>query len=122
MGGWSLVRLRLAAGLWEGRLTGPAGAAPPEMCATWDGGGIAAVQIDPDGDGHWTVRFRLPPEILSDGVRTLAIGPPDGDPLWLESVAFGDPLEAGLRAELAALRTEFEVLKRAVRRHLADGG
>jgi hypothetical protein len=52
----------------------------------------------------------------------MAIVPRGGDPLCRETIAFGDPLEADLRAELAQLRTELDVLKRALRRHLAEGG
>jgi hypothetical protein len=119
---WTLVRLRLAAGLWEGRLAGPAGAEPPPLAATCDGVEIAAPQTVPEGPGAWSVAFRLPPEVIADGTRTLAIGPRGGEPLCRETLAFGDPLEADLRAELAALRTDLELLKRAFRRHLADRG
>lgn len=119
--GWTLVRLRLAGGIWEGRLTGPAGAEPPPLAAMWSGAEIALPHVTPDGDGAWRVTLRLPPAIMTDGAQTLVLGPRDGDPLCLETLAFGDPLEADLRAELAALRTELDVLKRAFRRHLADG-
>jgi len=77
--------------------------------------------LEPEGEGRWTVTFRLPPALMTDGAQTLAIGPRGGDPLCLETFAFGDPLEADLRAELSALRTEFDLLKGAFRRHLAEG-
>lgn len=119
---WTLTRLRLAAGTWEGRLTGPVGADPPVLVATWRGGEIGSPDLAADGAGTWRASLILPVRVISDGTHTLAIGPRGGDPLCLETLAFGDPLEADLRAELSALRTEVEVLKRALRRHLAEGG
>jgi hypothetical protein len=119
---WTLTRLRLVAGLWEGRLTGPAGAPPPDLAATWMGEEIAQARIVPEREGAWAVTLDLPLAIMSDGTHSLAIGPRGADPLCLETLAFGDPLEAELRADLAALRTELDVLKRALRRHLAEGG
>jgi hypothetical protein len=119
---WTLARLRLVAGRWEGRLAGPAGAEPPALAATWRGEEIAEARIASEGGGVWTVVFDLPPAIISDGTHTLAIGTRGGDPLCRETLAFGDPLEADLRAEIAALRSELDVLGRALRRHLAEGG
>jgi hypothetical protein len=119
---WTLTRLRLAAGTWEGRLTGPAGAEPPALTATSDGADIGEPRLASEAPGQWKVTLILPASLMNDGTHTLAIGQRGGDPLCLETLAFGDPLEADLRAELSALRTEVEVLKRALRRHLAEGG
>jgi hypothetical protein len=119
---WTLARLRLSAGTWEGRLSGPAGAEPPALSATWNGVDIGEPRLASEAPGQWKATLILPTALISDGTHTLAIGPRGGDPLCLETLAFGDPLEADLRAELAALRTEVEVLKRALRRHLAEGG
>ncbi len=118
---WTLTRLRLVAGTWEGRLAGPAGAEPPDLAATWRGEDIGEPRLAPDGDRRWHVTLTLPNSLISDGIHTLAIGPRGGDPLCVETMAFGDALGADLRADLAALRTEVEVLKRALRRHLAEG-
>jgi hypothetical protein len=119
---WTLARLRLAAGTWEGLLSGPAGAEPPALTATWRGEEIGEVRLTPEARGRWKATLTLPVSLISDGTHTLAIGPRGGDPLCAEALAFGDPLEGDLRAELAALRTEVEVLRRALRRHLAEGG
>jgi hypothetical protein len=121
MGGWRLDRLALAAGLWQGRLTGPEGAEPPPLAATCAGVELPAPRTEAAGAGRWTVSLALPPTIMTNGTQILAIGPPGGDPLCLERLAFGDALGGDLAAELAALRTEVEVLKRALRRHLAGG-
>ena len=118
---WTLERIRLASAIWEGRLTGPAGAEPPALAASWRGAEIAVPRIVPDGEGRWTVTLQLPPAIMTDGTQTLAIGPRGGEPICQETFAFGDPLEADLRAELSGLRTDLELLKRAFRRHLAEG-
>jgi hypothetical protein len=119
---WTLTRLSLAAGTWEGRLTGPAGIEPPALVAIWNGEDIGSPTLADDGPGAWKATLILPATLITDGTHTLAIGPRGGDPLCFETLAFGDPLEGNLRAELSALRTEVEVLKRALRRHLAEGG
>jgi hypothetical protein len=120
MPGWQLERTRLSAGTWEGRLSGPAGGAPPTLVAIWRGVEIAPVRSIPAGEGVWSVVLTLPSDMLTDGVQTLSVGPPGADPLCTEAFAFGDPLELDLRAEVAALRTELEILRRALRRHLAQ--
>lgn len=119
MGSWVLERRRLAAGRWEGRLTGPEGALPPDLAAVWAGAEIAAPQVTAAGAGQWTVTVALPPAIMSDGLQVLAIGPRGEDPLCLERLGFGEALADDPFAALEALRTEVEVLKRALRRHLA---
>ena len=121
MSAWTLDRLRLVAGLWEGRLAGPAGAAPPPLVCVWRGEEIAAPVIEAAGDGLWTVRLRLPAAVMTDGTHVFAIGPRGEPPLCLETLAFGDPLAGDLRSELEALRAELALLKRAFRRHLAEG-
>jgi hypothetical protein len=118
---WTLTRLRLAAGTWEGHLTGPAGAEPPALTATWRGEEIGEARLSPEAPGQWKATLILPASLITDGTHTLAIGPRGAEPLCLETLSFGDPLESHLRAELSALRTEIEVLKRALRRHLAEG-
>jgi hypothetical protein len=82
---------------------------------------LDAPRIEAAGAGRWTVSLALPPAIMTDGTQVLAIGPEGGDPLCLDRLAFGDALEGDLAAELAALKVEVEVLKRALRRHLAGG-
>jgi hypothetical protein len=119
---WTLTRLRLAAGTWEGRLAGPAGAEPPPLTATWRGEEIGELRLAAEAPGQWKVTLILPASLISDGTHIFAMGPRGGDPLCVEALAFGDALESDLRAELSALRTEVEVLKRAIRRHLAEGG
>jgi hypothetical protein len=121
MADWQLERLRLSTGTWEGRLSGPPGAEPPPLVALWHGGEIAPVRAHAAGAGVWTVVFEVPREVMTDGVQTLAIGEPDAAPLLIDALAFGDPLAADLRAEVAALRTEVGLLRRALRRHLAQG-
>ena len=122
MNGWRLERSRLSGGVWEGLLSGPPGAEPPTLRAFWRGEEIAPARIEPLTAGVWSVAVHLPIAIVSDGVQLLSIGSDASGPLCTDTFAFGDPLEADLRTELEALRTELEVLGRAVRRHLAQDG
>ena len=121
MSGWSLERVRLIGGLWEGRLSGPAGASPPELVVTWQGEELLGADTRPDGDGRWAVMFHIPEAAIADGTQTILIGPRGEPTLCTETFVFGDPLEGDLRAEMSLLRAELDLLKRAFRRHCADG-
>jgi len=73
------------------------------------------------GVGKWFVRFRLPVERLSDGVQTFVIEDADtGDALAHETVIAGEVLDEDTRAEVALLRAELDLLKRAFRRHCSE--
>lgn len=121
----TLTRMRLAEGVWEGLLSGSAKAAPrlrirhrddlvgePETLAAEDG---------PGGTARWLVRFRLPVERLSDGVQTFVIeDAATGDALAHETVFAGEIVDDDIRAEVALLRAELDLLKRAFRRHCSE--
>ncbi len=121
MADWILERLRMTGGVWEGGLSGPPDRPPPELVVTWQGRDVAEAEVRPDGDGRWRVVFRVPEAAIADGTQTVLVGPRGGPPLCAETFVFGDPLEADLRAEISMLRAELDLLKRAFRRHCAEG-
>ena len=120
-----LVTCAIRSGTWHGRAERADGALGPAPAFTaWHRGTRLA---DPDvtpvrgSPGSWDVRLPIPPEVLSGGVETLLIRDAETDET-LESLAFasGDVLEEDLRAEIALLRAELDLLKRAFRRHCAE--
>lgn len=125
MSDMTLTRMRLAEGVWEGLLSAPSAVAPrlrlwhqdellgePETIAT---------DPEPGEKAHWLVRFRLPAERLSDGVQTFVIEDAEtGDALAHETVITGEVLDQDARAEIALLRAELDLLKRAFRRHCSE--
>ncbi len=114
-----LTRTRLVAGMWEGLLTGPDGAAP-RLAVTHLGQALDGVQVSPHAAGQWIVRIPIAASLISDGVQTFLIADAD-DGTLLDSFTLiaGDALDQDIRAELSLLRAELEMLKNAFRRHAA---
>ena len=117
---WHLERQRMIAGVWTGRLTGPEGATPPDLAATWHGNEIAQPDIAPEAPGRWIVTLSVPPKVIADGTQTIVIGPRGQPALCSETFVFGDPLEGDIRAEVSLLRAELDLLKREFRSHCAE--
>jgi len=121
----TLTRLRLTGGIWEGILASARNAKPrlslrhrdrhigePEIIAT-DGANTPP--------GQWLVRFCIPLDRITDGVQTFVVEDAEtGDALAHETVIAGDALEQDLHGEVALLRAELDLLKRAFRRHCAE--
>jgi hypothetical protein len=112
--------MRLTGGIWEGLLSGQSDGPPPLRIRHQDQL-IGEAETQP-ADNGWFVRFRLPTDRLSDGVQTFVIEDSDtGDALAHETIVAGDPAEDSLHAEVMLLRAELDMLKRAFRRHCAEG-
>jgi hypothetical protein len=119
--GPTLTPTRLLAGTWEGVLSAP-GDTPPRLAATHLGQAIDGVTLTPLTGGQWAVRVPVPPEAIADGVQTIVIAEADsGTSLASFTLVAGDPLAEDLRAEIALLRAELDMLKQAFRRHAAAG-
>lgn len=115
-----LTKMRLAGGVWEGLLSGRTDT-PPALRIRHHDQLVGEAQTEPAENG-WFVRFRLPVERLSDGVQTFVIeDAATGTPLARETVVAGDTSGHDLDAEVALLRAELDMLKRAFRRHCAEG-
>jgi len=69
----------------------------------------------------WLVRVPVPPERIADGVQTFVIRDRrTGEVLDSFAVLAGDALSYDIRAEMALLREELDLLKRAFRRHCLE--
>lgn len=120
---WTLAKLAFRAGVWEGRLAAPSkSAALPEFEVRTDGAAVPGVEARADGKGAWLLAVPVPATALGDGIATfLLTDTATGTALASFTVAAGEPADDDMRAELALLRAELDMLKKAFRR-MAGGG
>lgn len=119
----TLTKTRLFEGVWEGVLTtGAKRRLQPQVEVTHLEQPLAGVALTEDAEaGHWVLRVPIPAELLSDGVQTFLIRDTDsGVVLDSFSILAGEALADDIRAEVALLREELDMLKRAFRRHCLE--
>ena len=118
--GMKLVQTRIRAGVWEGVLTGAGATAPVlevlHLERKLPGVIVAAV---PGREGDFQVRVPIPADVLSEGVQTFLIRRGE-ETLAHFTIVTGVAMEDDLRAEIALLRAELDMLKRAFRRHCVE--
>ena len=119
-----LVAVAIQSGVWHGRVLGAPGGPAPRLSAWHQDTELAGPDIVPARSGPpgvWEVRLAIPADLLSDGVQTVVIADAEtGAALESFTLVAGDPLAGDLRAEIDLLRAEVDMLKRALRRILAD--
>lgn len=117
-----VTHTRLFEGVWEGVLTGAPEDAPPDIEVTHRQAPLPGVEvIARERDEGWLLRVPVPPETLSDGVQTYLIrAATTGRDLASFAILAGDVLGDDIRAEVALLRDELELLKRAFRQHCLE--
>lgn len=122
MSGEVLVRVGLEAGRYDGVLSG---AGQTEIEALHKGRivAVASLSAHPTEAGAQRVSLNLPAEVLSDGVQVIGLrSTATGQVLDRVTLMAGSALDEDVRGELALLRDEVEMLKRAFRRHCAETG
>ena len=114
------INTHIKAGVWQGDLVG-AGSTPPALKVTHLGTALDGVSCvhDPVHD-VWRVTAPIPAALISDGVQTFVISGTDGVTLGSFTIMSGAPLADDLRAEIALLRSELELLQKAFRNHCAE--
>lgn len=118
----TLTRTSLKAGRYQAVLTSPATPPVIEAVHLEKVIGTAEVSADADRPGHYRIGFDIPGIVMSDGVQVVALrSAADGTVLDRVTILSGAPLDEDIRAEVALLREELEMLKAAFRRHVADG-
>lgn len=113
---------RLRAGTWEARLAFPGGEAP--AIDLWHADRrIGSVTVAGDErPGEWLLSAPIPAETISDGVQTFLLrDATSGETLAHFSILAGAALDHDIRAEMDLIRAELDLLKRAFRRHCAEG-
>lgn len=113
-----MTPIGLQAGMWCARLVA---VAEPQVDVTHDGAVLQGAEVQADGDGAWLMRVPVPQDTLSDGLQTYLVTDRDtGAKLGHFTILAGEILDDDLRAEVALLRAELDLLKKAFRR-LAGG-
>lgn len=115
----TLVQTRIAGGVWEGALSG-AGAEAPAITALHAGRAVEGVEVVPGQAGQFAVRVPIPAWALNEGVQTFVVQA-GGETLATFTLVAGQPLDEDIRAELALIRAELDLLKRAFQRHVREG-
>ena len=113
-----LKHSELRNGIWSGQLKGATDAA--NVIATYQGVEIAGISVTPLADGLWSLKLPLPLEMLSDSFHSCLISLATGEKTGDFTVIAGEILAGDLRAEIAQLRVELDLLKTVVRRELAQ--
>lgn len=123
MSNWTLTKTRLFEGVWEGVLsrTG-AGDDRPDIEVTHLQQPVGGVEVTENPAARiWILRVPVPVETIADGVQTFVIRDRQTGAV-LDSFALlsGEALSHDIRAEMALLRDELDLLKRAFRRHCLE--
>ena len=118
MGDWALVKLGFRGGVWQGRLSalGKVLRTPPAIEVSAGGVAVAGVELRPDGPGAWLLTVPVPAAALGDGIASFVVIGHDGASLATFAIATGEPADDDLRAEVALLRAELDMIKRHFRR------
>jgi hypothetical protein len=115
-----LLETRLDAGVWRGVV---AADSPPAITALHRGQDLPGVAVAalPGPPGQHAVTLPIPAEVLSDGVEVILLMVGD-EVLGRITLIAGEAAGDDLRAEVALLREELDLLKRAFRRQLSAAG
>lgn len=105
-----LVMSRIRAGLWEGQWQGRA----PALRVVHEGREIPGLAVRREGEG-WGLSLPIPVGLLSEGVQVFLLCEGD-EPVGRFTILAGAVLDDDLRAEVALLRAELDLLKQVVRR------
>ncbi|MBR9764228.1 MAG: hypothetical protein GYB53_12055 [Rhodobacteraceae bacterium] len=121
----TLTKTRLLAGKWEGVLSVPESAPAPQIEVLSQDLRIEDVEVHAlEATGTWAISVPIPPEAISDGVQVFVIRDRADENRVLNSFAVlaGEMVSDTLQAEVALLRAELDMLKRAFRRHCVETG
>jgi len=116
----TLTATRLFEGVWEGVLTGYS--ETPQIVAIHLDEPLEDVTVKQDGDtASWLVQVPVPASALSDGLQTIVISDKrTGATLNSFTILAGRDLDDDIRSEVALLRAELDMLKKAFRRHCVE--
>ncbi|KIC40548.1 hypothetical protein RA27_12255 [Ruegeria sp. ANG-R] len=108
----TLTPIRFENASWEGHVTSDS---TPQIEVLYLNEPLPNVELTPDDDG-WSLHIPVPSAALSEGVHCVLIRDEiTGRKLGDFTIIAGSPAEDDLRAELALLRAELDMLKRAFR-------
>ncbi|MBU2963777.1 hypothetical protein KO516_23695 [Citreicella sp. C3M06] len=123
MPAYSLTKTRFVEGIWQGLLVArTADAPPPEVMVTLQDAPVRGVTVSQSTTpGRWALEVPVPVQAVGDGVQTfLILDAMSGEKLDSFTLIAGEAAGDDLRAEMALLRAELDMLKRAFRRHCLE--
>lgn len=123
MPAYSLTKTRFVEGIWEGLLVAvTADAPPPEISVTLQDAPVRGVTVTQTANpARWAVEVPVPVQAVGDGVQTfLILDGHSGETLERFTLIAGEAAGDDIRAEMALLRAELDMLKRAFRRHCLE--
>lgn len=121
--GFTLTKTRFQHGVWEGLLiASDPEEQSPDIGVTLHGAPVRGVTVAKATEpGRWVLEVPVSLEAVGDGVQTFLIVDRRREVL-LESFVImgGDAMAEDQRTEMALLRAELDMLKRAFRRHCLE--
>ncbi|MFN3577333.1 MAG: hypothetical protein ACK4TJ_10175 [Tabrizicola sp.] len=114
----TLEQGRFEAGVWQAALSGAAEAPVVEVLT--GGRAVEGVEVTPARDGRFTLRVPIPSWALNEGVQVFLVQS-GGALLGRFALIAGEAADEDIRTELALLRAELDLLKRAFQRHAREG-
>lgn len=117
----TLTPTKLRNAVWYGVLH-KTDAGTPEVRVTHLDTEITGIKVTENADaGHWVLEVPIPPETIADGVQVFIVSDAtDGEKLGSFVLMAGEMLDDDIRAEVALLRAELDMLKRAFRHHCVE--
>lgn len=123
MSAFELSKTRLFEGVWEGIVTAiDEDAKQPDLGVTHLDKPLGELKLKETGEpSQWSLRIPIPVELIGDGAQTFLIFDKDtGETLDSFTIIAGDAVTDDIRAEVALLRAELDMVKRAFRRHCVE--
>ena len=119
-----LTRRRIRGGFYEGLLTtGARLRETPRVELHLPDTSLGDVAITASGKGGkaWDIVATIPAVSINEGIQTYILcDGATGETLDSFAVVTGEPLQEDLRSEIALIRAELDMLKRAFRRHVVE--
>ena len=123
MSAFELSKTRLFEGVWEGLLTAiDENGTKPDLGVTHLEKPLGELLLKETGEpNQWAVRIPIPVDLIGDGAQTFLIFDKDtGETLDSFTIIAGDAVSDDICAEVALLRAELDLVKRAFRRHCVE--
>lgn len=123
MTAFSLTKTHFKEGIWQGLITARIDDVPaPEVVVSLLDQPVRGVTVtemaEPD---RWALEVPVPLDAIGDGVHTFLIRDGNSDAvLGSFTIIAGEVMGEDIRAEMALLRAELDMLKRAFRRHCVE--
>ena len=121
MAEFTVTKTQISAGIWEGVVDYCGTGTPrnPVLDCVQAGTRLDGISFtaDPEQEGRWIMRIAIPPHLISDGVQVFQIVERDSaETIGQFAILADEPVDDGLRDEVALLRGEVDLLKKALRR------